>query len=84
MAKHLDDTQGHPILRFLDVLERGLDEIAETPAWSLTTTETTQVVTRLEADLARLAEVEARASPRPRRSTSTAPPARSPSRSGSR
>ncbi len=61
MAKHLDDTQGHPILRFLDVLSKGLDEIAETPAWSLTTTETTQVVTRLEAELARLAEVEARA-----------------------
>ncbi len=60
MAKHLDDTQGHPILRFLDVLEKGLDEIAQTPAWSLTTTETTEVVTRLEADLARLAEVEAR------------------------
>jgi hypothetical protein len=61
MSRHLDDTgAGHPILGFLDLLERGLDDIADTPAWSLTAAETTAVITRLETDLARLAELEAR------------------------
>ncbi len=48
MSRHLDDTRtGHPILRFLDLLEDGLDDIKDTPAWSLNAQETTQVVTRL-------------------------------------
>jgi hypothetical protein len=61
MSRHLDDTgTGHPILGFLDVLEAGLDDIADTPAWSLSADETAAAVTRLVADLARLAEVETR------------------------
>ena len=61
MSRHLDGTgTGHPILACLDVLEAELDAIAETPAWSLNAEEATQVITRLSADLARLAELEAR------------------------
>jgi hypothetical protein len=61
MSRHLDDTgTGHPILGFLDVLEAGLDDIADAPAWSLSAGETTAAVTRLMGDLARLAEVETR------------------------
>ena len=62
MSRHLDDTgTGHPILGFLDLLEAGLDDIKDTPAWSLNAAETTDVLVRLSADLARLAELEARA-----------------------
>ncbi len=61
MSRHLDGTgTGHPILGFLDVLEDRLDEITDDPTWSLSAAETTEAVTRLTADLARLAEVEAR------------------------
>jgi hypothetical protein len=61
MSRHLDDTgSGHPILGFLDALERGLDDVAEAPAWSLNASETSAAVSRLVADLARLAEVEGR------------------------
>jgi hypothetical protein len=61
MSRHLDDTgTGHPILGFLDLLDAGLDGIADAPAWSLTAGETTAAVTRLVADLARLAEIETR------------------------
>ncbi len=61
MSRHLDDTgTGHPILGFLDALEAGLDDIKDAPVWSLNAEETTQAVTRLVADLARLAEVETR------------------------
>ena len=61
MSRHLDGTgSGHPILRCLDVLEAELDTIADTPAWSLNAEETTDAITRLEAGLARLAEVETR------------------------
>ena len=61
MNRHLDDIgTGHPILGFLDLLERGLDDIAETPAWSLNAAETSVAISRLVADLARLAELEAR------------------------
>jgi hypothetical protein len=61
MSRHLDDTgTGHPILGFLDVLEAGLDEIAEASAWSLSAAETSEVLVRLSADLARLAELETR------------------------
>jgi hypothetical protein len=61
MSRHLDGTgTGHPILGFLDLLEAGLDQVTDTPAWSLNAEEATQVITRLSADLARLAELEAR------------------------
>ncbi|WP_323793273.1 hypothetical protein [Nocardioides sp.] len=41
MSRHLDDTgTGHPILGFLDLLESGLDDIADAPAWSLNAEET--------------------------------------------
>jgi len=61
MSRHLDGTgTGHPVLGFLDLLEHGLDQITDTPAWSLNAEETTAAVTRLSADLARLAEVETR------------------------
>jgi hypothetical protein len=61
MSRHLDDTgTGHPILRCLDVLEDQLDAITDTPAWSLNAEETTDAITRLSSDLARLAEVETR------------------------
>ncbi len=62
MSRHLDGTgSGNPITGFLDLLEAGLDEIAGAPAWSLDADETTAVITRIEADLARLAELESRA-----------------------
>ena len=61
MSRHLDGTgTGHPVLGFLDLLEQGLDQITHTPAWSLNAEETTAAITRLTADLARLAEVETR------------------------
>jgi hypothetical protein len=61
MSRHLDGTgTGHPILGFLDLLEAGLDQVTDTPARSLNAEEATQVITRLSADLARLAELEAR------------------------
>ncbi|CAN5198931.1 hypothetical protein BH09ACT12_BH09ACT12_37030 [soil metagenome] len=62
MSRHLDGTgSGHPITGFLDLLEHGLDEVADTQLWSMNAEETTQFIVRLEADLARLAELEARA-----------------------
>ncbi|MGA8847462.1 MAG: DUF222 domain-containing protein [Nocardioides sp.] len=62
MSRHLDGTgTGHPITGFLDLLEAGLDDLATIPAWSLDAGETTEVITRIEADLARLTELEARA-----------------------
>ena len=61
MSRHLDGTgTGHPVLGFLDLLEHGLDQITDTPAWSLNAEETTAAITRLSSDLARLAEVETR------------------------
>ncbi len=61
MSRHLDGTgSGHPILAFLDVLEERLDDIAEAATWSLNAAETTEAITRLTTDLARVAEVEAR------------------------
>ena len=61
MSRHLDGTgTGHPGLCFLDLLEQGLDQITDTPAWSLNAEETTAAITRLSSDLARLAEVETR------------------------
>ena len=61
MSRHLDGTgTGHPVLCFLDLLEQGLDQITDTPAWSLNAEETTAAITRLSSDLARLAEVETR------------------------
>ena len=62
MSRHIDGTgAGHPVLGFLDLLEASLDEVAEAPMWSLGSVETTTVITRLSVDLARLAELEARA-----------------------
>ena len=62
MSRHLDGTgSGHPITGFLDLLEAGLDDIAATPAWSLNAEDTAEAIRRIEADLARLAELEARA-----------------------
>ncbi len=61
MSRHLDGTaSGHPILAFLDVLEDRLDDIADVATWSLTADQTTEAITRLTTDLARLAEVESR------------------------
>jgi cell division protein FtsB len=61
MSRHLDGTgTGHPILACLDVLEAELDAIKDAPAWSLNAEETEAAITRLSADLARLAEVETR------------------------
>jgi hypothetical protein len=61
MSRYLDDTgTGHPILGFLDLLEAGLDSVVDTPTWSLSPAETAEVLTRLTADVARLAELECR------------------------
>ncbi|MEN8672614.1 DUF222 domain-containing protein [Nocardioides sp.] len=61
MSRHLDGTgTGHSVLGFLDLLEQGLDQITDTPAWSLNAEETTAAITRLSTGLARLAEVETR------------------------
>jgi hypothetical protein len=61
MSRHLDGSgTGHPILGFLDLLEAGLDQVTDTPAWSLCAEETEAAITRLSADLARLSEVETR------------------------
>ena len=60
MSKHLDGTLGHPVLRFLDVLEAGLDGVADSPVWSLDGAEATEATSRLVADLARLAELQTR------------------------
>ncbi len=61
MSRHLDGTgSAHPIVRFLDVLERELDDLVDAPTWSLDAPDTTQVVGRLAALEARLDELEAR------------------------
>ena len=61
MSRHLDGTgSAHPILQCLDVVERALDEAVDAATWSLDGPDTTQVLTRIAADLARLAELEAR------------------------
>ncbi len=61
MSRHLDGTgSAHPIIRFLDVLERELDDLVDAPTWSLDAPDTTQVVGRLVALEARLEELEAR------------------------
>ena len=62
MSRHLDGTgSAHPIIGCLDALDRALDEAADAPTWSLDTTDTTQILQRIAADQARLAELEARA-----------------------
>ena len=62
MSRHLDGTgSAHPIVRFLDAVERELDELVDAPTWSLDASDTTQVVGRLAALEARLDELEARA-----------------------
>ena len=62
MSRHLDGTgSAHPIVRFLDLLERELDDLVDAPTWSLDAPDTTQVVGRLAALEARLDELEARA-----------------------
>ncbi len=62
MSRHLGDSgSAHPILAFLDDLEAGLDEVTEAPTWSLDKAQTTQVVSRVVAALARLGELESRA-----------------------
>ncbi|GAA5142051.1 HNH endonuclease signature motif containing protein [Nocardioides marinquilinus] len=61
MTKHLDDSgSAHPILRFVEGLERGLEALVDVPAWSLDATKTRELVPRLAAGLARVHELQAR------------------------
>ena len=61
MSRHLDGTgSADPIIGCLDALDRALDGVADTPAWSLDLSETTQILTRVTRHLARVAELEAR------------------------
>ena len=52
MSKHLDGTQGHPVLRFLDVLEAGLDDVADSPVWSLDGADAAAATTRTRIERA--------------------------------
>ena len=60
MSRDVETGSGHPVARFLDVLETGLDEVTEVALWSLDGEETGAIVDRLTADLARLCELESR------------------------
>lgn len=61
MSRPVDGTRsGHPIVGFLELLEAGLDDIADVKAWSLSASEVTEAVVRMEADLARLGEIQGR------------------------
>ena len=60
MSRDVDAGSGHPVARFLDVLEAGLADLVEAPLWSMNAEETAAVVDRLVAGLSRLGELEAR------------------------
>src|SRR3954452_11444544 len=55
-----DELPPHPVTRFVDSLGRALDQLAEVPTWSMTPAEQRDVLVRLHAQRARLAELEMR------------------------
>ena len=60
MSKHFDTGPGHPITRFLDLLDSELDELIDAPTWALSAAETTDAVVGTERLLARMTELETR------------------------